>query len=541
MRVVYGVQFQINPLQEYQSSDECLQAVECEIVGWITAWYKKWKKLDINIDLNGDHITTFEDHEVRVTKQYGDSDNELCNYLWTYPSQPNENLLWQSQILCAKLANIIEISVIVRLSSHKFQFSHQRFRLRPPNIVNILIDKFKPVLGGREIINKPIYYSAGDVDSLLIEDLQTPNRVLPIVVLTPYGRDDVFPIRPEVVAKTLAGIAEVHILKSKFAGYKMRDSLTKPYSCFNGASRIYYPGFQPGCNPFDHPLYLHKNAKGKGYSGNQMEKMLFETLSSKSAIHIVEGGITKRVKKAIDDKIQSDRYRLVEELKAGKTDNDRLNQQLIDAITKMDQLQKDLELANQIVESQHQQLEETDKRFHEYTRLMAEQYSSKEAHEELYDEEDIPEINNVQDAIELAKEKFGNDMIILRSAEKSCTDSNYRKPEEVFQTLEAIHDVVERDTEAKSVGESIGDWSEIFKKDYGVKYTPHESEITMGKFGDERTFAHKGKKIQMTKHITLGGGSREHCVQIFFEIDEETGKPIIGYCGKHLSYMKMRT
>jgi len=45
----------------------------------------------------------------------------------------------------------------------------------------------------------------------------------------------------------------------------------------------------------------------------------------------------------------------------------------------------------------------------------------------------------------------------------------------------------------------------------------------------------------MLKHITLGGGSRVNCLQVYFEPNDGLLKIEIGYCGRHLPYYRQRT
>ena len=51
----------------------------------------------------------------------------------------------------------------------------------------------------------------------------------------------------------------------------------------------------------------------------------------------------------------------------------------------------------------------------------------------------------------------------------------------------------------------------------------------------------KGERKQMLRHITIGGGDRTNCIQIYFEPNEEKQKIEVGYCGVHLSYYNQRT
>lgn len=60
-------------------------------------------------------------------------------------------------------------------------------------------------------------------------------------------------------------------------------------------------------------------------------------------------------------------------------------------------------------------------------------------------------------------------------------------------------------------------------------------------YGAERTFVHRGRKLVMQRHLTLGGGDRQNCLQIYFDVDESRQRFVIGYCGMHLRYYGMTT
>lgn len=65
-------------------------------------------------------------------------------------------------------------------------------------------------------------------------------------------------------------------------------------------------------------------------------------------------------------------------------------------------------------------------------------------------------------------------------------------------------------------------------KEEGVTCS-RESSSTMNKYGEERIFRHRGQSRKMELHIKVGRHLR-----IYFDIDRENQKIIIGYCGRHL-------
>jgi hypothetical protein len=45
----------------------------------------------------------------------------------------------------------------------------------------------------------------------------------------------------------------------------------------------------------------------------------------------------------------------------------------------------------------------------------------------------------------------------------------------------------------------------------------------------------------MQRHLTLGGGTTNNCLQIYFEFDDDSRCVLIGSCGRHLPYHHQRT
>lgn len=78
-------------------------------------------------------------------------------------------------------------------------------------------------------------------------------------------------------------------------------------------------------------------------------------------------------------------------------------------------------------------------------------------------------------------------------------------------------------------------------RDRGFKYAATESKNTLNMYGEDRDFSYKGKKRRMVKHLTLGGGDRKNCLQIYFDPDDQERRFLIGYCGVHLPYYGMST
>lgn len=66
-------------------------------------------------------------------------------------------------------------------------------------------------------------------------------------------------------------------------------------------------------------------------------------------------------------------------------------------------------------------------------------------------------------------------------------------------------------------------------------FAPKESESTMNKHPESRTFIDDDKKLQMQRHLKLGVVANEKfTLRVHFHPDKEKKRIIIGYCGQHL-------
>jgi hypothetical protein len=86
----------------------------------------------------------------------------------------------------------------------------------------------------------------------------------------------------------------------------------------------------------------------------------------------------------------------------------------------------------------------------------------------------------------------------------------------------------------------LGDLEALFEE-RGYKYAPSDSQTTVTKYGRERTFSRDGRKVRFERHLTLGGGDRQNCLQVYFEFREAADLIDVGYCGVHLPYEGMRS
>lgn len=135
-------------------------------------------------------------------------------------------------------------------------------RPRLPNLVRE-IAMATPTEGpdGRLLVETPVVRSRGDLLEL-IRHLQSPDRVLPTLVMT-ATRDGEFLKPPTDVALQSLGAMNVRVLTDEMT-YEMADALGQEYRTFGGAARLFQPRFDPDVDPASrHPRIMPDVAGGR--------------------------------------------------------------------------------------------------------------------------------------------------------------------------------------------------------------------------------------------------------------------------------------
>ena len=128
----------------------------------------------------------------------------------------------------------------------------------PPAVLSHIASDIPLLVGGAPLARVPEAVWTPQAMRDFIDTLLAPERQLPVVVITEptHGGDGrELLARAERVAAALAGLATVTVLPQRFT-YTLSDSVSKTLSVYDGAWRVYLPGFSLEARRFDHPVYL---------------------------------------------------------------------------------------------------------------------------------------------------------------------------------------------------------------------------------------------------------------------------------------------
>jgi hypothetical protein len=147
-----------------------------------------------------------------------------------------------------------------------------------PGVVKDVIESIPSICDGRLLSTDAEVISSAEQVDRLVALMELETRRLPVIVLA-EGRT-----RPEfadadIVARRVAGVAHVFRLGDEFA-WELGRVLGRQLSVFDGAARIYAPGFRRDeADPFDHPLWYTRPGAPIHQHGNAVVKWALQSRS----------------------------------------------------------------------------------------------------------------------------------------------------------------------------------------------------------------------------------------------------------------------
>jgi len=522
MRTVYAIQIEIEPLAG-RSIEDTYSDLISDIWQWIKAKYlRTWcTKLSETVELVEQH--PLDGHKITCLEKSANL-SKLFILDWHHPHEIDSSISWIAQCALALYNGSIQISVVLRISADRIIIRPVRFELGRPRIVTNILSRYKSSIDGWQIPTGTDRISSSNLQIYVDNVLRNPLRNLPVIMVSPDSWNGGYVVSNDVLFERIKGFAHVALLSDKWAAFKLTDALDKSLSCYDGAIRIYWPGFKVEDNPYQHNLFLSSTIRSSIEKGLPFQDYLFKTLAAVASFRYTEGSIIRSTRQAILDLERQKVEELREKIQAGDIEKDKLETQLLETLETNDQLTEQIKNLNEELVAQKSQ-------WAEVSQAMAVEQKQKEESQATSKKP----IEKVIDAFKKAKEDFTGPLVFLDSAAKSAQESVYKNPDRVYQAFEALHKVA---SEWKEKRGKIGrDFKQILQDDYGFEV--HQVSTTSGsKHREEYTFQYKGCPLLFSDHITIGAKQPDKCCSIHWVRDDEKLVLAIGYCGKHLPNTK---
>ena len=519
MRTIYAIQLHVCPPDTWTPGD-CFADLVTRIGQWVEGKYQRQWNARVSLRADGCSATPLPGHHLLGTMRVAEN-TELFTLEWTHPADDDPSTAWVTNCVVARHGQLVQLAVILRLSTTKVVLRPVRFDLGRPRLVNELLANFSVSMDHWPVPTKVEALSSPQVQPYVENVLLNANRNLPVVMVSPDVWSGRYSVEPSTLLQRLMGFAHVAALSDKWAAFKLTDIVDKPLSCYDGAIRLYWPGFTLQDSPFPHKLFFPQSIRLHDEQGLPLPDHLFRTLSAVASYRYTEGSVIRDAHKAIAELERRRVEELREKIRAGAVEKDGLENQLLGALERIDQLTVERDQYKADLAAQQTA-------WAEVQQAMA--AGGPEASEPR--SESRPRFNTVLDAVEEAKKNFTGPLLFLDSALESAKDSPYKDPDRAYEIFEALALVAEHWRKHKgALGQS---WNDAISQ-LGFDLRDQISMTSKGKYGDQYKFMYKGQRCLFEKHITIGAKQADKCLSVHWYRDDDDLVLAIGHCGRHLS------
>lgn len=129
-----------------------------------------------------------------------------------------------------------------------------------------------------------------DAGETLALEIHKPERTVPFVVVSTVGAEPILRGLDQKLASDLAGVSNVFRVDED-AAWALTDALRRPFSCYGGAVRIYWPRLSPQDDPYRHPLWTAQRIRApedeEDFALDRIRRQLRKVIMSASAASVV--------------------------------------------------------------------------------------------------------------------------------------------------------------------------------------------------------------------------------------------------------------
>jgi uncharacterized coiled-coil protein SlyX len=172
------------------------------------------------------------------------------------PDDSDDSLLWISEVALGRPDAPLLAGIRVRLAAVPGSaLTPLEYVFGVPAIVRTLLREFNVLDGGERTQARFVELGSSMVEPL-VAGLVAEARRLPVVVVTRTRESGSVRVDVSALARELAGIAHVRVLSSAQASWTLTELIGQSLSAWDGAVRVYFPGFTPQDDPYRHRFWL---------------------------------------------------------------------------------------------------------------------------------------------------------------------------------------------------------------------------------------------------------------------------------------------
>ena len=214
-------------------------------------------------------------------------DYAIASIDWWHPGRPADvDERWQTLCTLARHHDELELSIWVEVPLMDEWINPTLYCNVRPGLLDAILGVADCSVAGWPVIKHEPLEGLESVVRYLTGTLLNRNRKIPAVLISGQLLDDQPVVDRDEFRQTLFGLADVAVLKNKDAGYKLTHAMgNKMLSCFDGAVRVYWPGFRLEDDPYAHNLWLRELIQRDDDNGQSLLRHLIQQLTDYGIEH----------------------------------------------------------------------------------------------------------------------------------------------------------------------------------------------------------------------------------------------------------------
>jgi hypothetical protein len=442
----------------------------------------------------------------------GRSESSLTVVL-RHPDDQTAGREWRTVIDITRLSD--HVGVTVRLAREAVEFRMvpaALASLRRPGLVPELLNSFPCTAGGFDLTATASSVHVTGVADFVHDFLRSPDRVLPVVVISPSSERP-GERAPDKVADELAGLAHVFVLGGHLAMKRFRDVAGDDFRIPPGGLRLFWPGFGARDDHLRHRYWTHRVLTEDPVSA---DRMLFGILSRVSVHAVPRDPLPAELRHTLAEQ------RLHDLAAEGKSDAELLA----------------------LYADEREELAEEVKELRALTQDQARQIAAHEQNWEalggsryIADAEQAGELDEDVPFVPGSWREFAEHLPLLESpafaitprAKEGCDPSPYPDPARMWSHLARLAEAADAwAAQNCAVGNALKTW--IQENFDGLEISLHDRGL-----GSRASFSFEGETYSREPHVKVDDyKGPDECGRIYFAMDRDEQRFIVDHIGLHL-------
>ncbi|HEY3546287.1 MAG TPA: hypothetical protein VGK17_09360 [Propionicimonas sp.] len=440
---------------------------------------------------------------------------EGVTFAWRHADDEDPTLDWRTLLAIAPPADLGDASVFtIRIGlerrSDAFRVAPPRYEFGAPTIVRSLLREHMAFDASTRV--EPRYRTRRAADVTDLADLiRSSRRRLPVIVVT-RDRSGAHVVDALALAHQLAGLAHVEVLTTHLAAQALYDEVGAEHAVWGGAVRLYWPGFGTGSGLRD-PLWT----SGRLGDPEQFVRSMRSRLGALGAAEVPENAVVQEARRLRRQRLH---------------DDDTVPMWVDDVI---DDLERDREdLKSEVTRLEVALTEAQERADIAEGQLRDVQAQFRVVHIASESDGDAPldlDSLTILEAFELVKREACEHVVFLPECDESVTAfSSYASPRRFVEALTAVSDASEAWNDG-TLGQGFG----RFFADRGYEFSKNNPAATARKTRSAYRRRYDGNVVVMEPHLKVDQAtSPDQCLRIYWYVDEDSRKLVIGHIGRHL-------